>query len=164
MHPAWAGAGGNWCTIDEVFDSKVVRQQSDLSCVAACGEMLLQNRGININQAAIEELTGVPSAPELLASALNELNLDDSGGWRGAYLEIPGASQSQVFDVLNTTGAWAAVLWEAGVGIGHMVIVDGLDEMGYVLIRDPWEGTSYKMIKDDFLQYWSQAGVYWRKK
>jgi Papain-like cysteine protease AvrRpt2 len=64
---------------------------------------------------------------------------------------------------LNTTGSWAAVLWEVGAGIGHMVLVDGLDEAGYVLIRDPWDSTKYKMTIDDFLNYWTTEGVYWRK-
>ena len=31
MHPAWAGAGGNWPAIDEVFDPKVVKQRSNIS-------------------------------------------------------------------------------------------------------------------------------------
>jgi ABC-type bacteriocin/lantibiotic exporter with double-glycine peptidase domain len=164
MHPAWAGAGGNWPAIDEIFDPKVVKQKSDLSCVAACGEMLLKDRGINISQAVIEELIGLASAPEFLAGALNELNPDTSGQWKGAFLNLPGATQFQVFETLNTTGSWAAVLWEKGVGIGHMIIVDGLDEDEYVMIRDPWQGTRYRMIIDDFLQYWSQSGVYWLRK
>lgn len=60
-------------------------------------------------------------------------------------------------------GNWAAMLWETGSKIGHMVIVDGLSSDGYVLIRDPWEGTRYKMHKSDFLQYWNDYGVYRRR-
>lgn len=44
-----------------------------------------------------------------------------------------------------------------------MVLVDGLDETGYVLIRDPWDGTKYKMTREDFLKYWNTQAVYWRK-
>ncbi len=42
------GAGGYWPVIAERFDPAVVRQTSDLSCVSACGEMLLlKDRGMH---------------------------------------------------------------------------------------------------------------------
>lgn len=94
--PVLFGAGGNWRVTDEVVDPKVVLQQGDLSCGVACGEMLLTDRGRNVAQRDIENLTGVP---------------------------FP------------------------------MRIGD-----------DPWEGTRYKMIKDDFLKHWTQHGVYRRIK
>ncbi len=50
MHPAWAGAGGNWPAIDEAIDeaidARVIRQESEFSCAAACAEMLLREQGI----------------------------------------------------------------------------------------------------------------------
>ena len=53
-----------------------------------------------------------------------------------------------------------AVLWESAARIGHMVILDGTNT-DTVLIRDPWEGTKYRMLKADFLQYWNGQAVYW---
>lgn len=164
MHPAWAGAGGNWPAIDEVVDATVVRQQSEFSCAAACGEMLLRERGINVTQTAIEERSGVPTAPGMLASTLTEFDSDTSGQWRGGFLDLPGATEWEIVEMLNGTGLWAAVFWEMGARIGHMVIVEGLDKRGSVLIRDPWEGTRYRMRKEDFLQYWNLTGVYWRRR
>jgi filamentous hemagglutinin len=41
------GAGGNWQIIDEISDPNIIRQENDLSCGSACGEMLLKDRGIN---------------------------------------------------------------------------------------------------------------------
>ncbi len=49
---------------------------------------------------------------------------------------------------------------EFGNRVGHMVVVDGLDVTGLVLIRDPWEGTRYKMNIDEFLKVWNQIAVF----
>lgn len=164
MYPEQAGAGGNWPVIDEILDPEVVQQQNDLSCGSACGEMLLKERGINnINQAMIANEIGVPVTCQDLAIVLNKFSPEALQRWRGGPLIIPGATETELFDVLNTTGSWSAVLWEIGAGIGHMVLVDGLDETGYVLIRDPWDGTRYKMTREDFLKYWNTQAVYWRK-
>ncbi|ACK74146.1 conserved hypothetical protein (plasmid) [Gloeothece citriformis PCC 7424] len=163
MHPAWAGAGGNWPAIDEVFDPRVVQQQDKLACGAACGEMLLRDCGINITQGAIIDQTGVPITAALLAEVMNSFEPGNKRSWAGGLLEIPGATRADVMEVLNTTGSWIAMLWETGAKIGHMVIVDGVDLLEYVLIRDPWQGTRYKLRKEDFLQYWSDYGVYRRR-
>jgi filamentous hemagglutinin len=55
-----AGAGGKWKTIEERKDATVVKQMSDVSCGAACGEMLLLDRGVSISQVFIAALTGIP--------------------------------------------------------------------------------------------------------
>ena len=52
---------------------------------------------------------------------------------------------------------------EFGNPIAHLVIVDGFDKNGKVLIRDPWHGTRYKMEKAEFLNYWNTRGVYMEK-
>lgn len=150
-----AGAGGNWPVIDETPEFTVVKQQGYFSCGSACGEMLLKSRGINnINQATIEQLSNAPTWPELLANALNQLQSEEGGKWVGNFVSTSS------FEGLNLTGSWVAVLWESGVRIGHMVIVDGTDHDN-VLIRDPWDGTKYKMTMADFLQYWNGQAVYW---
>ncbi|MGK7901393.1 MAG: papain-like cysteine protease family protein [Hormoscilla sp.] len=161
---ALSGAGGNWPVIDEVVDPEVVPQQNDLSCGPACAEMLLRDRSINISQAVIASETGVPADASSLARVLNSLDEEVSRLWGGGELVIPGATESQLLDALNATGSWAAVLWESGARMGHVVIVDGIDETGKVMIRDPrGQGTKYKMNRDDFLQYWNQQGVYLRR-
>lgn len=163
MHPAWVGAGGNWLAIDEVVAPEVVRQQDRLSCGAACGEMLLRDCGMKISQSAIVAQVGVPLTSRGLAYAMNIFDPATPPRWAGGTLSIPGATQAEIFETLNTTGPWAAMLWEVGSEIGHMVVIDGMDESADVLIRDPWEGTKYKMKEEDFLQYWNQYGVYRRR-
>lgn len=157
----FAGAGGNWRVIEEVFDPTVVQQQDILSCGAACGEMLLKDRGVNdVDRDAIAAQTGVPVSPSTLAAVLTSLNSRTSGRWVGAAVTIPGASEFEIIEVLNATGSWAAMLWEPNASIGHFIIVDGLDNAGMIMIRDPWNGTRYKMDREEFLNYWTLFAVY----
>jgi filamentous hemagglutinin len=78
-------------------------------------------------------------------------------------LEIPGASFAELLEVLMSTGAWIAELREPGARLGHLVVVDAFDALGRILIRDPWDGTKYKMDKEEFLQYWTLQGIYKRE-
>ena len=54
-----------------------------------------------------------------------------------------------------------AELRELGARLGHLVIIDGVDDQERVLIRDPWHGTSYKMTKIEFINYWTLRGIFW---
>ena len=154
------GAGGRWPVINEITDSKVVRQQSNLSCGPACGEMLLREWGItNITQIAIENLTGTPTSASEVADALNQLSLASLHRWQGGYLDT-STSLAAFNLLLKTSKPWMAQMKEIRNRIAHMVVVDGIDETGLVLVRDPWEGTSYKMELDQFLQVWSQIAVF----
>lgn len=159
-----AGAGGKWKTIDELKDLTVIQQENDVSCGAACSKMLLKQRGIELEQEQIRALAGSPTWSEQLAYAMNQLSPFDDGEWKGGYLNIPGATARQVFLSLGTTGSWIAELREPLRKMGHFVVVEGIDEQDQPLIRDPWDGTRYKMETEEFLKYWSQQGVFWRKK
>ncbi|MGL5059599.1 MAG: papain-like cysteine protease family protein [Microcoleus sp.] len=156
-----SGAGGNWQVIDEIPDRTVVQQQDRLSCGPACGEMLLNDRGIcGANQSLIATETGVPVSIEDLAIALNTLDASNSRFWLGGTVSIPGATNYEIVEVLVSTGSWAAVLWETLADLGHIVIVDGLDDTGKISIRDPWNATKYKMKLVGFLNYWNLQAVY----
>ncbi len=148
--PRKAGAGGDWPTKNERPSLDVVKQTESMSCVSACGEML--SRG-NIAQADLIRELGAPCDTRSLASALGP-------PWRGG-----GLLPAQLDEVLKR-GSWATELREP-VGHrfrrmepGHTVVVDGLDELGNLIIRDPAEGTKYEMIRDDFLRYWSGLSVF----
>jgi hypothetical protein len=54
-----------------------------------------------------------------------------------------------------------AELRELGARLGHLVIIDGIDNQGRVLIRYPWDKTSYKMEKTEFINYWTLRGIFW---
>ncbi len=157
-------AGGSWQVVDEVFDSNVVLQQDNLSCAPACGEMLLKDRGIEgVTQAAIARETGVPVDVRYLAIVLNTLTPSQTGVWRGGNFAVEVTEMPNLLERLIAKGSWAAEMKEFGNPIAHLVIVDGFDEDGKVLIRDPWHGSRYKMEKEEFLNYWNTRGVYMEK-
>jgi filamentous hemagglutinin len=52
------------------------------------------------------------------------------------------------------------MFWEPNTSIGHIIVVDGFDDAGLILIRDPWNGTRYKMYIGEFLNYWTLFAVY----
>ena len=156
------GAGGRWRVYNERFDPLVVKQQSDVSCGPACGEMLLADRGVEITQEIIEQASYAPIEVIDLAKTLNALDSTVSRRWEGGGIYIPGASDESLVRTLNNTGSWSAVMWEQGARIGHLVIIDGFHSYGRLRVRDPWEGTSYTMDMKDFLEVWSGVAVYAR--
>jgi hypothetical protein len=106
MYPDQAGAGGNWPVIDEIADPLVIQQQGDFSCGVACGQMLLKDRQIHISSSDIEQLTKIPVSSQELANVLNILDSNNSRLWSGGPLRLPGATDSQLLDVLNTTDGY----------------------------------------------------------
>ncbi|NJR51729.1 MAG: hypothetical protein HC780_21255 [Leptolyngbyaceae cyanobacterium CSU_1_3] len=170
------GAGGSWRVIDEYPDSSVIKQFNDDACAAACGEMLLRDHGVTaISQREIADSAGgVPMEIPILARCfadtarvvLNQIgNLP--GRWIGAAIGIENATNEELLRTLSSIGSWGAGLWEDGAPIGHIVLVDGLNENNEVLIRDPWgmtrsarQGSRYKMELQAFLKVWSRQVVY----
>ncbi|NES20983.1 MAG: hypothetical protein F6K41_19140 [Symploca sp. SIO3E6] len=160
-----SGAGGNWRVIGEIADPNVIKQQDQVSCGTACGEMLLRDREIyDVNQSIIAAETGVPVSIETLAMVLNRLDCDSSRVWLGGTVSIPGATDSEIIDVLIDTGSWGAILWEPLANLGHMVVVHGIDETEKIIIRDPWEATSYKMDREEFINFWNSQAIYSLKR
>lgn len=77
-------------------------------------------------------------------------------GWLCLYSWVEA---KQVFLSLSNTGTWGAII-RTQSGFLHMVVVNGLDKLGRVIIRDPAEGKRYHTPLDDFLQYWTEVVVY----
>lgn len=40
------------------------------------------------------------------------------------------------------------------------MVVDGVDDLGRVLVKDPFKGTQYKMNVDYFKEVWNGHAVY----
>ncbi len=159
-----SGAGGYWQIIDEVTDVSVIQQQDAVSCGPACAEMLLRDFGIsNVSQEVIAQLTGVPVNVQALAQVLNQLAGLGERMWIGGGFAIEGAEEAEVLAVLISTGSWIAELRETGKRLGHLVVVDGYDGEGRIRIRDPWEGTRYKIEPEEFLNCWTLQGIYVKK-
>ena len=152
------GAGGKWPVINEIAEPSVIQQVNRLSCGQACVRMILSDRKINVSQEVIAKILGDgPTYEGQLARALQKLDTSDSGTWMGA-----GVDPDHIASIygLNSTGSWVAQLWDRGNKIGHWVVVDGTDDAGLILIRDPWEATKYKMDFTDFQQTWNGYAVW----
>ncbi|GAP93607.1 papain-like cysteine protease family protein [Leptolyngbya sp. NIES-2104] len=162
------GAGGRWAVLDEQDDPTVIRQFNRYACAAACGEIVLLDRNIQIDQRDIAQLAGgVPMDLEDLADALNAAR-SLTGQWRGIAVTLPGASDEELLETLNQTGSWIAGFWEDEQSIGHAVVVDGFDPDRKLLIRDPWGrafgsncGSTYRMEIRVFLEVWSRKAVFY---
>ncbi len=142
-----AGAGGNWNALDEVTSPDVVTQSTPTACGAACGVMLLKDRGVLASQIDLgTELTSMNS----LAQKLNSVD----SGWVG------NAVDSSSFNALNKTGSWSAMMWDSGSKVGHWVVVNGVDDAGRVIVKDPFQGTQYRMEVEKFKEVWNGHSVY----
>uniref|UniRef100_UPI002B413AEA cysteine peptidase family C39 domain-containing protein n=1 Tax=Photorhabdus africana TaxID=3097554 RepID=UPI002B413AEA len=141
------GAGGDWKVINEVTDPNVVKQVTPTSCGAACGEMLLKDRNIFVDQVKLG--TELKHADQLARDLTKQ-----GGNWKGGFV---GENN---FDALNKTGSWSAMMWDQGSKVGHWVVVKGTDKAGNVLIHDPWKGTSYKMTQQEFKATWNEIAVF----
>ncbi len=122
-------------------------QSTPTACGAACGEMLLKDRGVLVSQVDLgTELTS-------MNSLANKLNSVDSG-WVG------NAVDSSSCNALNKTGSWSTMMWDSGNRVGHWVVVNGVDDAGRVNIKDPFNGTQYKMEVEQFKEAWNGHSVY----
>ncbi|MFT0477127.1 cysteine peptidase family C39 domain-containing protein [Pseudomonas antarctica] len=133
--------------MDEVANPNVVKQSTPTACGAACGEMLLKDRGVLTSQVDLgTELTS-------MSSLARQLNTVDSG-WVGNAVDVSS------FNALNKTGSWSAMMWDSGNKVGHWVVVDGVDDVGRVLIKDPFNGMQYKMGVEEFKDVWNGHSLY----
>jgi filamentous hemagglutinin len=125
--------------------------------------MLFADRGVKITQQTIEEASFAPIDAIDLAAVLNKLEPSQTRLWLGGAFVVPGSDKDLIRE-LNRSGSWAAVLWERRASIGHLVVVNGLNEKGRVIVRDPWDGTMYTMEIQDFLSVWLRTGIYSKRK
>jgi filamentous hemagglutinin len=118
------------------------------SCVSACGEMLSTG---SVSQTTLIEKLGAPAPTEELAQHLGS-------GWIGGYV---GHGEAEFTEMMRSGRPWAAQFYEFGAELSHTVVVDGMDEMGQVMIRDPWNGGStYRMTVEEFLRVWTGVSVF----
>ena len=82
--------------------------------------------------------------------------------WKGGF--IPEANAERALNILLRTGkSWGAELRDEfyhRVNMGHMVVVDGIDAVGNIVIRDPQHATKYEMTRSDFMKHWSNRAIF----
>lgn len=138
---------------DEASAPDMVRQLTPDSCVSACGEVLSGGR---LTQRELIEIIEAPADPAYLGEQLKKvLNRD----WECKYAK-------NIFqDLMEKNLPWAAEIYPPHpTDISHLVLVDGFDEFGNLIIRDPWEATRYKMTREEFFDNaWTGRAVYDRQ-
>jgi len=163
-------AGGDWLHSEDTPDGAAVTQIYGQSCVSACGEMLLASHGFPAAEGAQERLVaklgGANEADrvdfnDLVPALADETGANALGAFFGGRLKIPEEQRASAIDYFCGTGPWAAELKSSRTF--HAVIVDGADSRGNLRIRDPFEGTSYTMVTEEFLKHWWNNGaIFWR--
>ncbi len=154
------GSGGFWNRIDEAVDPSVVRQLNPGSCGPACGATLLRGTGNPAAQSAIALRQGAVMSDDAarLANLMNEL-AGTSGVWKGGFINVI-TNPRRVFSVLIRNGSFATTLRTPPMKVSHMVVADGLDDAGRVIIRDASTGTRYLITWDDFVKVCEGQSVY----
>ncbi|RDT51759.1 hypothetical protein DXF93_24775 [Escherichia coli] len=77
----------------------------------------------------------------------------------GRSLKVNGPVYGDAYS-LNSTGSWNAMMWDSGNKVGHWVVVKGTDDLGNVIINDPFKGTRYTMTIDEFKDTWNGYSDY----
>ncbi len=157
-----SGAGGDWPRINERASPHVVKQCHPNACVSACGEMLTNGA---IKQETLVEAFKRYLLPSMLdkypTADLKWLPQELGGDWR--YFEaVDHNPATDLENLLKQGDKWATEFRSPGRR-GHIVIVDGENKAGELIIRDPQDGTTYEMTKPDFYRYWT-GRVVSRKK
>jgi hypothetical protein len=122
--------------------------------------MLLRNYNVMVTLSAVALAQGsvLTHNAARLAEAMNRLA--GYQGWLGAFIDVFTNSR-QTFTALLAYGPIATTLHTFGMHMSQMVVVDGLDSMERVIIRDPSRGTRYLMLWDEFTRVWAGQTV-WR--
>lgn len=89
---------------------------------------------------------------------------DEMAGKTGGTWEGGGISDRALEFLLARGRSFGAEMQTYKTGLGHVVVVDGVDSAGRLMIRDPWGvnhgwspgglGSEYTMTKDEFMNGW----------
>ncbi len=151
------GSLGDWEKINEVFDNSIVKQM-DETCVSAVGEMLAKHYKLNVSQSEILENIGILSNSDGLATFLNTKETNNNVKWEGGGWDIE--TPQDVLKWLLENNKIGAMLRNKSAK-GHAVFIDGLDEDGLVIVKDPFDQTAYKMRIGKFADVLSE--FVWRR-
>ena len=146
-----AGAGGYWKRFNEKFNPDIIKQINEAACVSAVGTMLAQRFGLNLTQEKLLKKLGNWSNSRDLTTALNRL--DSSIKWLGGHPQ--NVLKYTQFLLENRVPMCA--IFRQGNPLGHAVLIEGLNEKGMVMIKDPFDQTEYEMEVEDVHQVLSEV-------
>lgn len=154
------GALGSWKKIDERFDETIIKQVNDASCVSAVGEMLARFYGLNISQQKILEKIGEWSNSKDLAEFLNSIETRNDVEWIGGFFYD---DIEFIKGITRNTRIWGVMLRNKEA-LGHAVLIDGLDSNGLIIIKDPFDQTTYKIETEKLYNILSEIVLRRKKK
>lgn len=149
------------------------------ACGNACGATLIREKGgqpldwVLQSNVAIQQ-GSILSTGSGLAAAMNTLQsqgwragqpvaVTPGGTWKGGQVDVWSAPR-KTFNALGMHGSFMTSVRHPRTPIGvsnHMVIVDGFNTQGQVVIRDPADGTTYTMTWSSFRNIWQGDSVWW---
>lgn len=146
-----------WCRVPRISSRHVVKQTSVDGCGAACGEMLLHDRGQQVDQSVLAMALAEPTDGPRLAGCLSDVS---TIRWMGGVLaRTRPPNWDFVAAICADYSSWAALLEPGGpTEVGHWVVVDGVSADGLVLVRDPAVGP-YGIPMEEFLDLWRYTVV-----
>ncbi|GEM_PF-2345723 len=154
------GSLGDWQKIDEKFDASITKQINDASCVSAIGEMLAKHYGLKTNQQEILDNIGDWANSAYLSDFLNTKETKKDVEWIGGFFDD---DEQRIIGISKTTKVWGVFL-RKGSAIGHAVLIDGVDENDLIIIKDPFDKTTYKMEATELLKILSEFVLRRKKK
>ena len=125
---------------------QVFEQQENSSCVAASCKMILSDQGIGYPESYLRSALGTNEDGTLLSNAPQALN--DAGLTSPAYQSVNNATADSL--QAATSSGNSAIVSIAAQGGFHALVLDGFDESGMALLRDPWVGDAYGLASDYF--------------
>lgn len=145
-----AGAGGNWPRSNERYVRSIVRQSGDLSCVAAAGEMLAREYGLNLSQQKILSEIGELADSKRL---LDFLRQHTGESWHGGHYD-PDYGIDGIMEMIRNKKAIFAILRERSP-VGHAVLIKRIKKTGF-RVFDPFDQTSYNMKPEDLFEVFAE--------
>lgn len=132
--------------------SHLIGQFTEDSCAAACCRMILLGQGLDIVESYLRHVLEVDGGVALsaLPPVLQQLGAAES------YIYRADLSLETLRDLTRKAAAIVYVKRERARD-GHALLVDGIDDEGFVLIRDPLPlgtGSAYKVSVESFLKVW----------
>ncbi len=165
-----AGGAGLWVTIEEVVGHpSVIKQLTPNACGPACAQMVLKDLGIQVSQSSLaltygkrirlNHATGMPwglaSTDLELCNALKAFA--PSRNWVTRFAEP--SNQAVRMREWSSHGTWIAMMRQPRE-VAHWLVVDGIDGVGRIIIRDPGGlGSRYFMTQHEFIKYWNGIAV-----
>ncbi len=151
----------NYEEIDKFRSLDVPIQCHKNACVAAVGEML-SARKIDqhwlVQSMELNLLPGDRGKEALLSLKYLEKELGSDWKFETVSLERKIDPEPLLADLLSRKHPFGVTLKAFGLD-AHAVVVDGINEAGRLVIKDPGDGTMYQMKMGDFLEYWTGQAV-----